>query len=107
MSLTSEILYIYLGLGFDLLLDIGLISRRLCIILGLGLLVNRMCLFNIKTSKNIKVPKCKRMDDIVAKQVIVIYFHRFCRPRFFVSGTQPTWKNIEGPRSHLEKRDRI
>ena len=57
MSFTAEIPY--LDLGFDLRLDIGLISRRLCIILGLGLVVNRMCLFNIKTSKNIKVPKCK------------------------------------------------
>ena len=77
MSFTSEIPY--QELGFDLRLDIGLISRRLCLFLGLGLVVTRMCLFNIKIGKNIKVPKCKRMDDIAAKQVIVIYFRRFCR----------------------------
>ena len=40
MSFAAEILY--LDLGFDLRLDIGLISRRLCLILGLGLVVTSL-----------------------------------------------------------------
>ena len=38
MSFTAEIPY--LELGFDLRLDIGLISRRLCLFLGLGLVLS-------------------------------------------------------------------
>ena len=38
MSFAAEILY--LDLGFDLRLDIGLISRRLCLFLGLGLVLS-------------------------------------------------------------------